>query len=147
MASRRSGPCAFRSQPLHRLPPLTTDEGKLAQVVINLLSNAVKFSPPGSLVRVLAEHVAATESPLEVDSIRIAVVDQGGGHRQRGTRSWCSRSFRQVDGSASREYPGTGLGLALVKRFAHVASGHGHGRVRARSGQHLHLFSFPLSPP
>ncbi len=104
------------------IPPLRTDKGKLNQVIINLLSNAVKFSHRGSSVRLVAEHLSATESPLAVDSIQIAVIDQGVGIAREDLQL-VFEAFRQVDGSASREYQGTGLGLALAKQLLELIRG------------------------
>jgi signal transduction histidine kinase/DNA-binding response OmpR family regulator len=96
------------------LPQIETDLAKFKQVLFNLLSNAVKFSPPSAPVTVSAGLVNGT--------ITISVSDRGIGidpmHHQL-----IFEEFRQVDGTARREFGGTGLGLALVKKFIELQGG------------------------
>ena len=96
------------------LPQIETDMAKFKQVLFNLLSNAVKFSPPGKPI--------TTRAWLDGGSITLSVRDEGIGidpaHHQL-----IFEEFRQVDGTARREFGGTGLGLALVKRFVELQGG------------------------
>ena len=101
---------------------LTADRAKLKQVLVNLLSNAVKFSPGGAEVTVRSELLAAADSPLEVATVAVAVEDHGPGIARRH-HEIIFEEFRQVDGSASREHEGTGLGLALVRRLLTLQGG------------------------
>jgi signal transduction histidine kinase len=101
---------------------LEADPSRFKQILYNLVSNAVKFSPDGSSVEVRAQQLAATESPLGVASVELAVVDYGIGISQRD-QSVIFEEFRQVDGSLTRKFRGAGLGLALVKRFTEIHGG------------------------
>ncbi|HEX8254947.1 MAG TPA: ATP-binding protein [Thermoanaerobaculia bacterium] len=96
------------------LPQIETDHAKFKQVLFNLLSNAVKFSPEGKAVRVRAA--------LHDGSITVSVRDEGIGI-DPAHHSMIFEEFRQVDSSARREFGGTGLGLALVKKFVELQGG------------------------
>lgn len=102
------------------LPELECDPAKFKQVLYNLLSNALKFSPPKSVVAIEARHVPDEYPPEGV--IEVAVIDQGIGIAPEN-HSIIFDEFRQVDATARREFGGTGLGLALVKKFIELQSG------------------------
>lgn len=93
------------------LPILRTDRGKLAQVLMNLLANAIKFTPEGGRVVVGARAAAGPDGAVE-----LFVSDTGVGI-PAGELPRIFEEFHQVDGSASREFGGAGLGLALVRRL------------------------------
>ena len=102
---------------------LLVDQRGMKQVLVNLLSNAVKFTPTGGTVRldVSVDAKAGTMSFAVIDSgIGIAEADQGR----------LFQPFTQVDSSLSRQYNGTGLGLALVRRMVELHEG---GRVTLQS--------------
>jgi signal transduction histidine kinase/CheY-like chemotaxis protein len=93
---------------------LDADRSKVKQVMSNLLSNAVKFTPPAGRVVLSAARAG--------DRLLIDVEDTGIGiHPDDQQRIF--EAFTQVDGSLARQYQGTGLGLALVKRFAEMHGG------------------------
>ncbi len=104
------------------LPPLIADGPKVKQILYNLISNAIKFSPDGSMVRIAARAVSAKESLLGVHAVEIRVVDQGIGIAPADQIA-IFEEFRQVDGEVTRAHGGTGLGLALVQRFAEMHGG------------------------
>jgi len=91
------------------VPLLETDPRALKQVLVNLLSNAAKFTPEGGRISVRARR--------EGDgAVRIAVRDSGIGIDPRD-HARIFDDFRQLDGSAERQYGGVGLGLAVVRRL------------------------------
>lgn len=98
------------------LPQIQSDPGKLRQIVLNLLSNALKFTPAGGSVKVSLARAAVAES------IAITVTDTGIGIRAEDI-PLAMASFGQVDASHSREFEGTGLGLALSKKLAELLGG------------------------
>jgi len=96
------------------------DAGKVKQMLLNLVSNAIKFTPEGGSVTIGAVRIKET--------IEISVTDTGIGISESDLKS-IFREFHQVDFGPGRKHEGTGLGLALTKRFALL---HG-GDVRAAS--------------
>ena len=110
------------------LPVIIADPPRIKQVLYNLLSNAVKFSRDGSEVKLRVRGALPAESGLPGRGIFIEVVDRGIGIRS-DDQQLIFEEFRQVDGGSTRNMGGTGLGLALVKRFAEM---HG-GRVEVES--------------
>src|SRR6202022_4375901 len=95
---------------------LTADAGKIKQILYNLLSNAIKFTPERGFVRVTVRTAAAGEA------VRFSVTDTGIGIAELDQER-VFHEFQQVDGAASRHYEGTGLGLALTRRFAELHGG------------------------
>jgi signal transduction histidine kinase len=93
--------------------PLYVDAAELDRLVVNLLSNAVKFTHEGS-VEVSTERAG--------DAFRLAVADSGVGIATDELPHIFDR-FRQAGGGATREYAGTGIGLALVKEIAKLHGG------------------------
>jgi signal transduction histidine kinase len=90
------------------------DERKLKQVVLNLLSNAVKFTPRGGTVEVAARRAD--------DAVEIAVRDTGQGIAPEDHEA-IFEAFRQVGTDVTRKREGTGLGLALTRRFVELHGG------------------------
>ena len=104
------------------LPPLEGDPVKLKQILYNLLSNAVKFSPEDATVTIAAERVAGDSCALGVEAIRVHVTDRGIGIAPED-QLLIFQEFRQADGTSSRRYEGTGLGLSLVKALVGLHGG------------------------
>jgi signal transduction histidine kinase len=102
-----------------RLGMISADERKVKQVLLNLLSNALKFTPEGGRIDVRA---AVTDGVAE-----ISVVDTGIGIAPEDQNA-VFEEFRQV-GTAAKKVEGTGLGLALSRKFIEL---HG-GRIWAKS--------------
>lgn len=93
------------------------DERRLLQILVNLLSNAVKFTPDGGAVGL--EVVGDAQEEF----VHITVWDTGIGIAQEDiTRLF--QPFVQLDSKLSRQYEGTGLGLALVDRLTKMHGGH-----------------------
>lgn len=92
------------------------DARKLKQLLVNLLSNAVKFTPDGGAIGLEVEG-----NPSERQS-RFTVWDTGIGIDEK-QQEQLFRPFMQLDSKLSRQYRGTGLGLALVRRMAELHGG------------------------
>jgi len=97
-----------------RLGEVQGDERKIRQVVLNLLSNAIKFTPEGGAVSVAAVRLK--------DTVEISVTDTGIGIAEADLKQ-IFHEFHQVDHGPGRKHEGTGLGLALTKRFAALHGG------------------------
>jgi PAS domain S-box-containing protein len=93
---------------------IQVDERRMRQVLINLLSNAVKFTPVGG--RISLEIVEITPW------IQFKVTDTGIGIAPAHLDQ-LFQAFVQIDSTLSRQYTGTGLGLALVKRIVEFHGG------------------------
>jgi len=117
-----------------RLGTLRGDERKVKQVLLNLLSNALKFTPEGGRIDVSA---AVREGVAE-----IAVADTGVGIAPEDQEA-VFEEFRQV-GTADKKVEGTGLGLALSRKFVEL---HG-GRIWVTSAVGVgSTFTFTLPLP
>jgi signal transduction histidine kinase len=90
------------------------DQRKFKQIMLNLLSNAVKFTPSGGRITVRA---ASHERHVE-----IAVNDTGIGIKPEDQER-VFQEFRQASGSYLKKTEGTGLGLALTRRFVELHGG------------------------
>ncbi len=97
---------------------LRGDGSRLQHILTNLLSNAVKFTPEGE-VKIRASHTE--ESPGSV-TVRFEVIDTGIGIPPE-RREQIFNSFTQADGSSTRKYGGTGLGLTISQRLVHLMDG------------------------
>jgi hypothetical protein len=121
---------AKRIQVISQIPPylpkLILDERRIRQVLINLLNNAVKFTPEGGTITLEVSQILGKDE--ETSYISFAVIDTGIGISAENI-SKLFQPFIQIDSALNRQYVGTGLGLALVKRIAEL---HG-GRVRLTS--------------
>jgi len=95
------------------------DEARLMQVVSNLLSNAVKFTPEEGRIVFSAKQKECVENMVTVE---VSVSDSGIGISEENIVKLFS-PFVQVDGSISRKYGGTGLGLVLCKNIIELMDG------------------------
>lgn len=94
------------------------DESRLKQVLLNLLYNAVKFTPDGIIKLIVDVDSTDKKQPL----LRFAVKDTGIGI-PRDKQAMLFEKFMQVDSSASREFGGAGLGLAICKSLVQLMDG------------------------
>ena len=90
------------------------DERKFKQILLNLLSNAVKFTPEGGKVGVVARPAA--------EVLEVSVTDAGVGIAAADLEL-VFEEFKQVGTDYTRKAEGTGLGLALTKRFVELHGG------------------------
>lgn len=97
------------------LTTVVLDPSKLKQLLYNFLSNALKFTPAEGQITI---RVAADEG----DRVRIEVQDTGIGIRREDIQRLFVE-FQRLDGEMTKQYPGTGLGLALTKRIVEAQSG------------------------
>lgn len=104
--------------PFH-LPALDGDERRLRQVLINLLNNAVKFTPQGGQITL---KVSVINNLDDSNYLRLAIIDTGIGISSDNIKK-LFKPFIQIDSSLSRQYEGTGLGLALVKNIVELHGG------------------------
>jgi two-component system, sensor histidine kinase len=103
-----------------RIPEtILTDPMRLRQILINLLGNAVKFTEQGG-VRLVVRMVTSADSVNP--RIGFEVIDTGVGMTAEQFTA-IFRPFSQADTSTTRRFGGTGLGLTISKRLAHMLGG------------------------
>jgi PAS domain S-box-containing protein len=95
---------------------ILADPRRLKQILINLLINAVKFTPESGSV------ILRVNAYPEHDLIQFSVIDNGIGIAPEDLQR-LFQPFVQVDSSLSRQYEGTGLGLALVQKLTDLHGG------------------------
>ncbi|MEH1869380.1 MAG: GAF domain-containing protein [Nostoc sp.] len=107
------------------LPDLLVDERRIRQVLINLLNNAVKFTPEGGRITLEVTQLfpdISTTDLTEQHFLHFAVTDTGIGISSENIKN-LFQPFVQIDSALNRQYAGTGLGLALVKRIVELHGG------------------------
>ncbi len=98
---------------------IRTDADKLAQILRNFLANAVKFTLHGGVTVRLRRNPGPEAATLPV---RIDVVDTGIGI-PRDKQGFIFEAFEQADGSTSRRFGGTGLGLTISRELSRLLGG------------------------
>ena len=129
-AQRHAIALKFESNP--DLGTIRADERKFKQIMLNLLSNAVKFTPEGGSVSVTAKPNGTM--------VEISVIDTGAGIAPKDQES-LFEEFKQLGPDRARKAEGTGLGLALTKRFIELHGGTIHVESALGKGS---TFSFAL---
>ena len=96
---------------------ITTDPMRLRQILTNLVGNAIKFTEQGRIEGVmrLIEENGKPQLQIDVRDTGIGISDD--------VRDKLFQPFTQADGSMSRRFGGTGLGLTISKRFAELLGG------------------------
>jgi signal transduction histidine kinase/CheY-like chemotaxis protein len=95
---------------------IRADGRRLKQILVNLLNNSVKFTPEGGMIGL------EVRGDAEHQMVRLTVWDTGIGISPQDLGR-LFQPFVQLDGSLSRQYAGTGLGLALVYRMVEMHGG------------------------
>ena len=119
-----------------RLGAFVGDERKIRQILLNLLSNAVKFTPEGG-------RVAVRAAPAN-GAVEVSVTDTGIGIAP-GDQEAIFQEFRQVGTDYARKREGTGLGLALARRFVDLHGGRIWVKSRLGEGSTF-TFTLPVRP-
>jgi CheY-like chemotaxis protein/HPt (histidine-containing phosphotransfer) domain-containing protein len=109
-------------------PDLTSnlhgDPGRLRQILVNLVGNAIKFTHQGEII-IRAETIAQTSLDA---TVHFSVQDTGIGIPYERQAAIFER-FTQADGSTTRTYGGTGLGLTISKQLVEIM----HGKIGLQS--------------
>lgn len=113
------------------------DSGKLQQVLNNLISNAIKFTKKGSITLTIEEYSRNDEDIV----LKFSVEDTGIGINE-DEKKLLFKSFSQLNNSYSREYSGTGLGLALSKQLVEMLGGEIWAESKNGEGS---IFSFTVN--
>ncbi|WP_300161390.1 PAS domain S-box protein [Solidesulfovibrio sp.] len=123
------------------LPPrLVLGADRVRQVLVNLLGNALKFTEKGGVVL----EVGRMEVPASGPLVRLAVRDTGIGIPPERQSEIFDR-FTQVDATASRQFGGVGLGLAICRKLVDLMGG--KLRVDSRPGAgSIFTVTLPLRP-
>jgi signal transduction histidine kinase len=119
-----------------RLGEIRGDERKIKQVLVNLLSNAVKFTPEGGRIDVRAV--------LADGFVEISVADTGVGIAPEDHET-VFEEFRQVGTDYARKHEGTGLGLALARKFVDLHGGTIWVKSQLEQGSTF-TFTIPVRP-
>ncbi len=98
-----------------RMPQLWLDDRRFRQVLINLLSNAVKFTPEGGTVTLRLTLMPDQQICLAVEDTGIGIAAED--------LPQLFEPFVQIDSRLNRQYAGTGMGLALVRRIVELHQG------------------------
>ncbi|MEM6716770.1 MAG: ATP-binding protein, partial [Cyanobacteria bacterium P01_C01_bin.147] len=114
------------------LPTLIADEIRVRQMLLNLLSNAIKFTPKGRAIGIRVQQVA--------DHVQLTVWDEGIGIAENELLS-LFQPFQQLENPLSKQYEGTGLGLALTQKLTRLHGGDITVKSRPDAGSEftLHL--------
>ncbi|MEK6716694.1 MAG: HAMP domain-containing sensor histidine kinase, partial [candidate division NC10 bacterium] len=131
---------AFQVESDDRIAPFPMDAARIKQVLLNLVGNAIKFTPEGGTVRVTAHRVdsstrqlvessrpvdQSTTRPVDTDGdwVEVAVTDTGPGISPENHER-IFLEFQQAQTARDAAKPeGTGLGLALAKKFVELHGG------------------------
>ncbi|MBF0139442.1 MAG: PAS domain S-box protein [Magnetococcales bacterium] len=122
--------CCIEKNVTYEGQDLLGDPQRVRQIVINLITNAIKFTQSGEIV----VRVALLDTPDNDHrvGVHITVADSGIGIPETKIVS-IFQPFTQADGSSTRRFGGTGLGLTITKHLVHMMGG--HVRVDSREGQ------------
>ena len=117
------------------------DRLRIKQILLNLIGNAIKFTDQGEVViRVSVEEQTAMDT-----RILITVEDTGIGISEADQANLFT-PFSQVESASNRRFTGTGLGLVISQKLAHLIGGNISLQSEPGKGS-LFSFHFPFTPP
>ncbi len=123
-------------------PIFVTDNQRLEQILRNLLSNAFKFTHQGTVSLQIFNPKSDNNLPqslVQEDCLGFRVSDTGIGIPTKSLDD-IFEAFQQVDGSTSRAYGGTGLGLTISRELAKLLGGHIHLQSKEGEGSAFTLY-------
>jgi signal transduction histidine kinase len=121
---------------------ICADQRKLKQIMFNLLSNAVKFTPDGGSITVQARRIA--DAQRSTPTVEISVTDTGIGIKQENMGK-LFQPFSHIESTYTKQYEGTGLGLALTRRLVELHGGQIWARSEYGRGSQF-TFVIPIAP-
>ncbi len=105
------------------------DSLRMNQILLNLLSNAIKFTPAGGIIRLVVSQAPVKNGHTKLTFL---VEDSGIGMSEEFLEHLFT-PFEQEDGTVSRKYGGTGLGMAITKNLVGLLGG--EIRVKSKQGE------------
>ncbi len=114
------------------------DPVRLRQVLLNLLGNAIKFTHEGRVSAQIRLEEPDTSQATDVLRLHFVVSDTGIGI-PADKREMIFDAFRQADGSTTRKYGGTGLGLTICSKIAKLMGGKIWVESEAGKGSEFHF--------
>ena len=127
-------------------PAVSADENRIQQVLYNLIGNAIKFTDAGIIevsAVVIPSFQLSFDKAKERGLLEITISDTGIGIAS-DKLDRVFESFEQADGSITRSYGGSGLGLSITKQLIELQG----GKIRVQStlgrGSQF-IFTLPLS--
>jgi signal transduction histidine kinase len=121
------------------------DPARLRQVLINLVRNAVKFTEQGAvMVRVESQDQNRDQHNSQSDCLLHFIVQDTGIGIPKDKQKTIFEAFVQADGSATRKYGGTGLGLTLAMRLVEMMGGQIWVNSKLGRGSQFH-FTAPFA--
>ncbi len=128
------------------IPAVSADENRIQQVLYNLIGNAIKFTEMGTIevsAVVIPSFKLSFDKAKEKGLLEITISDTGIGIASDKLER-IFESFEQADGSITRSYGGSGLGLSITKQLVELQG----GKIRVEStlgkGSQF-IFTLPLS--
>jgi PAS domain S-box-containing protein len=100
---------------------IMTDHTRFHQILVNIIGNSLKFTETGK-VELEVTWKEEPDAPLSKGKLHCRIVDTGIGIDESEAQK-LFQPFAQVDGSRTRKFGGTGLGLALSRRLARALGG------------------------
>jgi len=119
------------------------DPDRVRQILVNLVGNAIKFTQQGSVI--VDVGLDTTSEPCDPHRLHFFVRDTGIGVPIR-KQQVIFDPFSQADGSTTRRYGGTGLGLTITKRLVEMMGGKVWLESQPGMGSTFH-FTLKLAPP